>query len=243
MSGFFDVYSIIFLVIAVVIFVRLGSVLGRRTGNEPAPRQDQNFRRMPESGPNARPGMRNEPRNDNVVMLPTGRKDVAPADTLDLAALDRFGPGSAVHEGLVAVARASGRFDVDEFLVGARKAYEMIVMAFASGDRDTLKGLLAADVFQGFSAAINEREKQGHHTELSLIGVDQPEIKAASLEGRDTRISLLLTSHLVSVTRDAQGAVIEGDPDDVQIVRDLWTFSRDIRSRDPNWALSATESA
>src|SRR5829696_1521790 len=142
MSGFFDIYSIIFLVIAVVVFMRLGSVLGRRTGNEPTP-SDSALKR---TAPAPRSG------NDNVVSLPRrdadsgGRTEMA-----DMTAIARHAePGTALHDRLVAVVKAGPQFDPDHFLAGAKAAYEMIVTAYAQGDRATLKNLLAPDVNEGF---------------------------------------------------------------------------------------------
>ena len=231
MSGFFDIYSIIFLVIAVVIFMRLGSVLGRRTGNEPTT-FDPRVKSPPRSA-----------RNDNVVTLPT-RDHGAPAASgaADLEALTRHAsPGTPLHDALVALSKAAQGFDADHFLTGAKAAYEMIVTAYAEGDRATLKNLLAPDVYDGFVAAIAEREKQGQKTELTFVGIEEAKLTAAEFDGRIARLSVRFVSELISVTRDKAGAVVEGDPTEVQTIRDSWTFARDVTSRDPNWKLVATE--
>ena len=232
MSGLFDIYSIIFLVIAVVIFMRLGSVLGRRTGNEPTP-----FERRIEKSP-AGAG------NDNVVALPKREADAARSggSALTPETLAKFAePGSPAHDGLVAISAAAADFDPDHFLSGARMAYEMIVTAFADGDRATLKNLLDADVFAGFVAAIADRESRGEHVESTFVGIESARISGAELENRTARISVRFVSELISATKNSEGAVIEGDPSAVQTVRDVWTFARDLRSRDPNWKLVATE--
>jgi predicted lipid-binding transport protein (Tim44 family) len=230
MSGFFDVYSIIFLIIAVVIFMRLGSVLGRRTGNEPSPYEP---RVKPPAGA----------RNDNIVALPTReRASTAQNEAPDLQPLARYATaGTPLYEGLAAIIKADPDFDPEHFLSGAKAAYEMIVSAFAQGDRDMLKNLLAPDVFQGFVSAINDREKRGEKTELTFVGIDELKMTAAELEGKVSRISLRFVAELISCTRDKDGKVIEGDPTEVQTIRDAWTFSRDVSSRDPNWKLVATE--
>ena len=233
MSGFFDVYSIIFLVIAVVIFMRLGSVLGRRTGNEPSP-YDSRVKTPP-----------NGARNDNVVSLPPRERGPVQAPAaLDLEPIARYSaPGTPLHEGLVAITKASPGFDVEHFVAGAKAAYEMIVSAFAEGDRQTLKNLLAPDVYEGFVAAIAEREAQGHRSELTFVGIEEAKITAAELEGRSARITMRFVSELISVTRDKDGHVVEGDPTEVQTIRDIWTFARDVHARDPNWKLVSTETA
>jgi predicted lipid-binding transport protein (Tim44 family) len=234
MSGFFDIYSIIFLVIAVVIFMRLGSVLGRRTGNEPSS-YDASVNRSPGA---AKSG------NDNIVALPR-RDRSARSETgleLDLEAIDRHAkPGSDLHNGLVAILSASPDFDPDQFLDGAKIAYEMVVTAFADGDRNTLKNLLAADVYDGFVSAIAEREAREERVESTFVGVNDAKITHADLEERNARLTIRFDSELISATRNKDDAVVDGDPSTVQTVRDVWTFSRDAKSRDPNWKLVATE--
>ncbi|MGH6922280.1 MAG: Tim44/TimA family putative adaptor protein [Propylenella sp.] len=230
MSGFFDVYSIIFLIIAVVIFMRLGSVLGRRTGNEPSPYDP---RVKPTAGA----------RNDNVVALPAReRGSAATAEPVDLEPLSKYAsPGTPVHEGLVGVSKASPDFDAEHFLAGARVAYEMIVTAFAQGDRKQLQNLLASDVYDGFVAAIDERERKKETAELTFVGIEESKITAAELDGSDARISVRFVAELISCTRDKNGTVVDGDASEVQTIRDAWTFARDVSSRDPNWKLVATE--
>jgi predicted lipid-binding transport protein (Tim44 family) len=231
MSGFFDIYSIIFLVIAVVIFMRLGSVLGRRTGNEPSS-YDARVKAPPAGA-----------RNDNVIALPhRERGGPSPAETADLEPLARHAaPGTPLHESLVALAKSEPGFDADHFLTGAKAAYEMIVTAFAEGDRATLKNLLVGDVYDGFVSAIAEREQRQQKAELTFVGIEEAKISAAELEGRTMRISVRFVSELISCTRGKNGEVVEGDPVEVQTIRDVWTFARDAGSRDPNWKLVATE--
>jgi predicted lipid-binding transport protein (Tim44 family) len=229
MSGFFDIYSIVFLVIAVVIFMRLGSVLGRRTGNEPSP-YDPRVKRPPAAA-----------RNDNVVALPP-RERGAPAPAADLEPLTRHAaPGSELHETLVAIAKASSGFDPDHFLTGAKAAYEMIVAAYAEGDRATLKNLLATEVYDGFVAAIAERERRQQRAETTFVGIEEVKLTAAEFDGRTARITVRFVAEMISVTRAKDGTVVEGDPAQVQTIRDSWTFARETGSRDPNWKLVATE--
>ena len=132
-------------------------------------------------------------------------------------------------------------FDPAHFLAGAKAAYEMIVTAFAEGDRATLKNLLAPDVYEGFLAAITERERRQQKAELTFVGIEEAKMTAAELEGRTVRISVRFVAELISSTRDKKGEVVEGDATEVQTIRDAWTFARDASSRDPNWKLVATE--
>ena len=131
--------------------------------------------------------------------------------------------------------------DLDEALTGGRAAYEMTVTAFAQGDRRILKGLLSREVYEGFETAIRERESRGETIETRFISIDKAEIAAAELRGRVAQVTVRFVSQLISVTHDRSGAVIEGSPDKVTDVTDVWTFARDLSSRDPNWKLVATE--
>ena len=119
----------------------------------------------------------------------------------------------------------------------------MIVTAFAQGDRRSLKQLLANDVYDGFIGAIADRESRGETVESTFIGIDKSEIVEANLQDSSTQITMRFKSQLISMTRDSEGRIIEGDPNKVVDVTDIWTFARDITSQDPNWKLVATESA
>ncbi len=133
-------------------------------------------------------------------------------------------------------------FDAKHFIAGARAAYEMIVTAFAAGDRRQLRGLLSREVFDGFDAAITERERQSETAETRFVSIDASTIIAAELRNRATaQMTVRFVSKLISATRDRAGTVIEGSADKVTDVTDVWTFARDISSRDPNWKVVATE--
>jgi predicted lipid-binding transport protein (Tim44 family) len=233
MNDVFDIYTIIFLALAVFIFLRLRSVLGQRTGRERPP-YDPFAAREP-----ARPA-------ENVVALPNRKPEAAaqaPAAPVEPA--DRWKgvatPGSPLATGLDAIAAAAPDFDAKHFLTGARAAYEMIVNAYAEGDRRTLKNLLSREVYDGFEAAIIEREKRGDTVESRFVSIDNAEITAAEVRGRNVQVTVRFQSKLVSVTRDKDGAVIDGNAEKVTDVTDVWTFARDVTSRDPNWKLVATE--
>jgi predicted lipid-binding transport protein (Tim44 family) len=236
-DGFVDIYTIIFLAIAVVVFLRLRSVLGRRTGNERPPFDPYSRR---ESLPGAA--------GDKVIDLPRRAAGPTAGASVDIppAAAERFKSiapeGSPLNAGLTAVAAADRSFDPDEFVAGAKAAYEMIVTAFAEGDRKALKQLLSRDVYDGFVAAISEREGRGETIEFRFVGIDKAEITGAAVKGTTAQITVRFLSKLISATHDKDGAVIDGDPVHVGDVTDIWTFARDTTSRDPNWKLIATES-
>jgi predicted lipid-binding transport protein (Tim44 family) len=234
MRDVFDIYTIIFLALAVFIFLRLRSVLGQRTGRE----------RPPYDPYSARDAVRGST-NDNVVALP-GRGGEAPPKPAEPATQEArwqgvAEPGSAVAAGLDAIVREDKTFDAKHFVTGARQAYEMIVTAYAEGDRRMLKNLLSRDVYDGFEQAIREREAKGETAETRFVSIDKSEVTAAELRGRTAHITVRFVSQLVSVTRDKTGAEIEGSSEKVADVTDVWTFARDISSRDPNWKLVATE--
>lgn len=224
--------TIIFMVAAVVIFYQLRSVLGRRTGNE-----------RPPFDPYSRPTTNGAPdpaKPENVVSLPRKRAPGEPE--IAYLAIDSMAkPGTDLNKGLRAIRDADPSFDPKAFLEGAKMAYEMIVSAFAAGDRKTLKNLLSKEVFDGFVAAINERESKSEQIQSSFVGIDKADYVSAELKGTEAHVTLRLVSELISATRDKTGAVINGDPETVAEVKDVWTFARDTRSKDPNWKLVATE--
>lgn len=234
MNGFLDVYSLIFLVIAVAIFWRLRSVLGRRTGHEKPP-VDPFARREERPQPPA------AETNDNVVALPRGGTR-ASSSASETSGIDKVAPaGSALNAALRTIVSADRSFDAEQFLRGAKDAYEMIVSAFAQGDRETLKMLLSPEVFEGFAAAITERERRGETVETTFVGIDKAEIVEALLKSGVAQITVRFVSQLITATRDKAGAVVDGDPARVTEVTDVWTFAREVKSRDPNWKLIATE--
>ena len=230
----FDIYTIIFLALLVFIFLRLRSVLGQRTGRE----------RPPYDPYSARDAVRS-PANDKVVALPGRASDTTPHLEEPAELVDRWKgvaeQGSTLAVGLDAIAREDKSFDTKHFIAGARAAYEMIVTAFATGDRRTLKNLLAREVNDGFETAIKEREVRGETVETKFVAIADATITNAEMRTRTVQITVRFVSQLISVTRDNSGAVVDGNPDKVSDVTDVWTFARDISSSDPNWKLVATE--
>ncbi len=241
MSEAFDIYTLLFLVLAVVIFIRLRNVLGRRTGNERPPFD-------PFSTPDKKlPGAPKT--NEPVVALPRGRSgplpETSPASVEDIEAkLGTHAPkDSPLARSLTALMRADPGFDPSTFLEGAKSAYEMIVMSFAEGDEATLAQLLGSDVFEGFDSAIREREQRGEKVQSNLVSIDKADIIEAEVKNRSAYVTVKFVSNLISVTRDAEGDVVEGDPKKVREVTDIWTFARETASKNPNWKLVATKSA
>lgn len=235
--NFLDFGTIFFLVAAVVIFLQLRNVLGRRTGNERQPFD-------PYTAGRTRQNEHKEAADsaENVVSLPRRKGDSEADDKDKYAAIDAMSePGTDLNKGLRAIKDADPEFDPATFIDGAKMAYEMIVMAYADGDRRTLKNLLSRDVYEGFVTAIDERENRSEKMESSFVGIERAVLVGAEMKGGEAHVTLRIVSELISATRDSSGSVIDGDAETVSEVTDVWTFARDTRSPDPNWKLVATE--
>lgn len=232
MGGEFHFFDIIILaMIAGFLILRLRSVLGRRTGNERPPPDDVVTHRRQDANADG-----------NVVDLPDrGHRDQDLEEDSATAAqtIDGSDPFAAA---LTQIQIADNSFNPREFVGGARSAFEMVVHAFATGDSGTLRNLLSDDVFDNFSSAIKARLEAAETLETTVIGVKSVDIIDARLDGRLAFVTVKFVSEQVNVTRDAEGHVIDGDPNHVSEVTDLWTFSRNTRSRDPNWKLVETRS-
>jgi predicted lipid-binding transport protein (Tim44 family) len=234
-----DIVALIFLVLFVLIAVWLRSVLGQRTGRERPPYDPYSVRRA--GGDNKVVAM---PRRTGEAAIPT--EPARPVSTGSSEPPDDqwkgiAPPGSALAAALDAIVAQDRGFELKHFIAGARAAYEMIVIAYAEGDRRTLKNLLAREVCDGFEAVIREREQRGETVETRFVSIDATDITAAELRSRTAQITVRFISHLITVTRDRTGNVVDGNPDKVTDVTDIWTFARDLTSRDPNWKLVATE--
>lgn len=238
-SGSFDIITIIFVALAVIIFLRLRSVLGRRTGNERPPLE--RFQRREADRPAGR---------DKVITLPPrpirdGEPSPATPEStadVDIKLKTIAPPGSALSDSLRRLMTADRSFDPQQFLDGAKIAYEMIVTAFAEGDRRQLRQLLSREVYDGFVSAISERESRQEKIDFRFVGIEKAEITEAALKGSTAQVTVRFTSQLISATRDKDGKVVDGDETKVSDVTDIWTFAREVSARDPNWRLVATES-
>jgi len=231
-----DIYTIIFLALAVFIFLRLRSVLGQRTGSERPP--------YDRAAPNV---VQRTQDNNNVVPMPGAVIDQAPlAPSADVAPADRWKGiaelGTPLAAGLDAIVAQDSSFDPRHFISGARSAYEMIVLAFANGDRRALKDLLSGEVYESFEAVIKDREKHEQKTETRFVSIDKAELVGAEARDRAAQLTVRFVSQMISVTRDKTGAIVDGNPDKVADITDVWTFARDTSSRDPNWKLVGTGS-
>ena len=219
--GFIDI--ILFAMLAAFLIYRLGSVLGKRTGNE---------QKRPDlfgSGVN-----RESNPEENVISLPErGAEPVVEPQQ----------PVSPLDEGIAAIQSVDQNFDPGEFAQGANAAFEMIVEGFARGDTETLRNLLSDEVFANFATAIQEREGANRSHETTIVGVETAEIVEAELDNWTALVTMKYVSEQVNVTRDEDGSVVEGDPSTVLRITDIWSFAREVNSADPNWVLVATRSS
>ena len=218
---FFDI--IFFAMVAAFLVLRLRSVLGKRTGNE----NPERWR----STPTAR-NAEKLPRPDNVTPLPP--RNGAPVDVTPPP------PATPLDAGITQIKLADPSFDPREFSSGAKQAFEMIISAFAQGDSAALRPLLSDEVYDNFVADIRRRQQAKQTLETTLVGIKSAEVIDAKMDGRTALVTIKFVSEQINVTRDAAGQTVDGEPSQVTTVVDAWTFSRNTRSRDPNWLLVAT---
>ena len=213
---------VILALIAGFLALRLYSVLGKRTGHEQEPA--------------LRPA---EERAKVTVLQPRPMTDL-PGDSVRLAD-GLIASGGEV--GVRALIAADRNFDVPQFVEGAKAAYKMVLEAFWRGDRSELEWLCDADVLASFEEAIAQREAAGHVLDNRLVRIEKAQIVDASVNGRIAEVSLRFEADIAAVTRDQDGNVVAGSLTDAVGTNDIWTFTRDLRSTDPNWKLSETDEA
>lgn len=241
-SNGLDFVSVIFLAVAVVIFLYLRSILGTRTGNERRP-YDPYSKENAEKGPQS--VQHNE--TDNVVTMPDRReqKDTMPErPKVDIKAqINKYAPeNTPLNEGLNLIFASDQSFEPDQFMKGAERAYEMIIMAYSEADKRTLKRLLAKDVLNGFMESIEEREKLNQTMTTQFVGFDKVTMLEAEVEDKQAEVTVKFKTSLIRTVLNAEGEIIEGDEKEIEKVTDIWTFSRPVNGRDPNWKLIATKS-
>ncbi|WP_374626444.1 Tim44/TimA family putative adaptor protein [Devosia sp.] len=234
MDEFFDIPTLIVIGLAIVVLFRLRQVLGTRTGRERPPVERRSEAPAKAADENVVP-MRPRPAAEQ-----TNEDAERQARKLE-AEVTQFAHGDeAVAAGLKAIVEADSSFSPKSFMDGAKAAYEMIVTAFAAGDRQTLKNLLDKEVYDGFERAIKDREAAGRRIDFTFVGLPKVEISAAEADKRAVQVSVRFHAEVVSAARDKDGTLIEGNADLVTGIADEWTFARNPKSRDPNWKLVAT---
>lgn len=232
-EGFQFIDIIFFGMIAAFLVFRLRGVLGRRDGHE-GPVHDPFKERQSDENHNA-------PSDDNVIPI-ADRGDLPGRESPQDTGADAPDDDDPLARGMFEIRTIDPDFDSQEFLSGGRMAFELILGAYSSGDVQTLKPLLNPDVFANFSQAIRDREQAGEILEDTLVGITSAEIVEAFAESRLENITVKFVSEQINATRDENGDVVDGNPNEVVDATDFWTFSRDTKSNDPNWILVATSS-
>ncbi len=241
MDGEINLFTIIALVIAVFAIFKLRSVLGRRTGDE----ETRIEQRLRTEGPGS----------EKVVTLPRPDADPSEDDTQKPVGPDpeqieenivaMSGGNKGIENGLTDIFKVDANFDPKAFLEGAKSAYELIVTAFAEGNRQMLNDLLNEEVYEGFGQAIDMREKRGEQIDQSFVGIERATILEAGTHEGNANVTVRFVSQLITAIRDQNGEIISGDDRSVKEVTDIWTFARDISSpaalSNPNWKLVATQ--
>ena len=244
MDSQINILTLLSLIVAVIVIFKLRSVLGRRTPEDEA-RADKNMRAQQaqdQAAAAARDKVVAMPRRGAEVVAGPVVNDAAVADAETEARIKEFAAGNAsVESGLLQLMKADAAFDPKRFLDGAKQAYEMIVTAFAEGNRKVLKDLLSKEVFDGFVEAIADRESRAEQIDQSFVGINKANIVEAEVKAGVAQLTVRFVSQLISATRDKAGAVINGDPQRIKEVTDIWTFARELNSRNPNWRLVATQ--
>lgn len=224
MNDSFQYTDIIFLgVVAVFLVLRLRSMLGRDSGIDP------------------REVWKNASRNMNP-----GMADVFPSHTpVKQSQEEELVPpqlqdNKLVADGLKAIRDADKTFSTSDFLAGAKVAFEWVVEAFSKGDKEKLRAVLSEERFKRFAEDIDTRVSSNSRRETTLVSISAADITEASIRGNTASITIQFTTEQINVMRDKDNKVVGGDPSVIEKAIDIWTFERDVASRDPNWKIVAT---
>jgi len=212
-----DPVLLILAAVAAFIIFRLISVMGTRSGHEQS--------------------------HDLEALRRPAQEQAHAAEDETITQQDTISPPTPVSSNARNLREADAAFEEDEYLKGARAAYEMIVEAFAAGDLRSIRHYLSDSVYAAFKQAVASRENAGHHTDLKFVGIDHAAIVDSKVEDGWMTATTEFTSNQVRVTRNQDGEVVDGDPNRIDLVKDRWAFSRKVSSRDPNWILVGTGSA
>ncbi len=226
MNPLFDPLNLILLAIAIAVFWRLKSLLGTRTGTERPPADVTVLRPQKEKPPAAEP----EPA--------LGVQDDGPRKPFWHGVAPE---GSELAQSLEKLVEVNPDFVLAKFLEAAKRAYELILQAYATGDKAALKTLLAGDVLGSFISAIDRRKADGSNFVFRFVGVKSANLTRAVVDGRSAFLTVRFRSEMIQALLDRDGVVREGDEKAVREVEDVWTFEKDVMSRDPNWKLVATD--
>jgi predicted lipid-binding transport protein (Tim44 family) len=234
MNQIFDPLNLVLAGVAIFVLWRLRSVLGQRTGNERPPTDLTMGRGKP------------VPEASSATVLEFPKNKMDDVKTIDMEPAkpvwEGFAPaGTALAQDLEKLAQSDVTFTPKAFLAGAKLAYEMIVEAFAKGDKPALKNLLSRDVFDGFAKAIDNRNKAGEKLDFQFVGFEKADFLTAVIQEKRAVVTVKFVSELISATYDKAGTLLDGNAKEVRDVTDIWSFERDITQKDPNWRVVSTE--
>ena len=224
MNNFPYIDIFILAMIAVFIINRLRNVLGKKTGNESDIVEKFTQKKMPykESEP------------DNVTNLKDDRRHKANTQSLH--------KDKKVNNLINEIIQIDENFDINEFYDGAKKAFEFILKEYSNNNLSTLERLVSKKIFKDFKEQVDERKKSSQSMEITVISVKNPEIKDIKLEKKNiAKIKLSFDSEQVQTLKNKENKIIEGDSNQILSIKEFWTFSKNLKSRDPNWILEEIE--
>ena len=210
-DGFAFFDIIIFAMLAGYLVFQLRRVLGRKADQE-KPHSIQ-----------PSPNHDSFPENDNIA---------SPSENDD---------NSESVSNLTMLRRSDPTFNDKEFITGSKSAFSWIVSAFAAGETSKLEPLLSANLWKNFDMAIQQRVSDGEKLETTIVSIKSTLINDVTMSNGNVNITVEFVSDQIKVLRDRDGKIIEGNPDVIEPVTDLWTFNRDVKSPSPNWILVKTE--
>ncbi|MBN9412577.1 MAG: Tim44 domain-containing protein [Candidatus Paracaedimonas acanthamoebae] len=199
---------------AAMIIFKLISVLGQRTGFDPSEGRRETFR---------------DPLN------PSEKQET----TFSSSEEELIGPGlRKIYAQMLSV---DSRFSLSRFLAGATRAFEMIVLAYAKEDLKSLKSLLSSEVYKDFEVAVKERQQKRESLETTIAKIESSQITDMRLQETEAMMTVRFISEQTHVIRNEAGEIIEGTAKQSEQIIDIWTFSRDLRSKDFQWTLIKVE--
>jgi len=214
---------LILAMIAVFIVNRLRNVLGKKTGNEHdiVEKFSKNKTNFKESPP-------------DQISENKDRKTKKPRDIF-------FHQDPTINDNLRKIHKLDNNFDLQSFLDGSKKAFEFIIKNYSEENLDSIKSLLSKNIFNDFDAQIKKRIQKSQDLDITIIGIKNAEIVSANLRSSNATISVKFSSEQVHILKDPKGKVIEGDSNQILTINEDWTFSKNMKNKDPNWALEKIE--
>lgn len=230
MNADFDPLTLLLMVAAAIMMWKLKSVLGTKTGLERKPGEDHPWQPNAKRETTKSDGTQNQPVDNTVLLEPT--KPIWEGYTKE---------GSPLAKTMEQIANLDSKFEMTSFMSGVKSAYEMIVEDFAKGNKANLKSLLTAEIFDGFSKDIDRRNEVGEKITMQFVGINKAEVYDARLNDNIATLTIRFLSEMISATLDKSDEVISGHQTNVRQIEDIWSFERNMTSRNPNWQLSATD--